>query len=324
MYQWGGQKGQPWNAWSPQWPKNSNSRTRRSKEDKSKEKKEEPIAKPYDAAPKVSSSLPSSSGGSTMEAAFMKEFMEMVKEQKLEIPERLQRCLPSSTQEAKESLREKQKQLNKHRNVLNKLESKKKAVVADNEKWVSWINTMKQEIQTQKDKHEETQKRLSQEIEELEAEEKRLREKVDAEMEELEEPEEEEEDPMKQLDKLAAEARGGNEKNEVNEAETNAALAIMQKNMEERYLRQLEQDRQQMQQEMEKIMAEKMTTVINLEEMDEKMPLAAPKRDPLAPFGVQRSSKVPKISSPYGRNVKMEEINKQPKEQQEAKNGENG
>lgn len=72
----------------------------------------------------------------------------------------------------------------KHRNVLHKFENKKKAIEKDNERWNTWVNTMKQEIQQQRDNHETAQKKLQKELNDLIDEEKKLREQEDHEMEE--------------------------------------------------------------------------------------------------------------------------------------------
>lgn len=123
------------------------------KEDKPKERREEGLAKPYDLVP---SSSQQSAGGLSPEAAFMKEFLEMANERRIF----------------------------KHRNVLHKFENKKKAIEKDNERWNTWVNTMKQEIQQQRDNHETAQKKLQKELNDLIDEEKKLREQEDHEMEE--------------------------------------------------------------------------------------------------------------------------------------------
>ena len=185
---WGGQQ-QVWGGWSPQLPRGGSKPKK--KEDKPKERREEGLAKPYDLVP---SSSQQSAGGLSPEAAFMKDFLEMAKEQKMEIPERLQKCLPDQTSDTRDSLKEQQRRINKHRNVLHKLENKKKAIEKDNERWNTWVNTMKQEIQQQKENHETVQKKLQKELNDLIDEEKKLREQEDHEIEE--------EDPKSPVDEL--------------------------------------------------------------------------------------------------------------------------
>ena len=63
----------------------------------------------YDASSGSSSQLPSQAGG--LEAQFMKEFLDMAKENNMTIPERLQKLIPDG---AKDAIREQQKKLNKY------------------------------------------------------------------------------------------------------------------------------------------------------------------------------------------------------------------
>ena len=303
---WGYQ--QNWGGWSPQLPKNGN-KQKKGKGGKPEEKKEEGFVKPYDA---VQSSSQSSTGGTTPtpEAAFMKEFMDMMKEKKLEIPERLQRCLPDTNQDAKVNIREQQRRLNRHRNVLSKLENKKRALEKDKESWTSWVAAMKQEVQKGKEKHEETQKRLQKELEALIAEEKKIREQEDFDMED---PQEEFQDPEAELETLLEDADKGDSTHkdasvEAAKQEMNDAIAEIQKNMELKYTKQLELERQQMAKEMDHKLAQCLQTkVVNLETMDganSNMGQGAVlyEKNPSAPFGVQRTVRPSAVTSPYGRD----------------------
>lgn len=233
----------------------------------------------------------------------MQNFLEIAKENKLELPDRLQQCLPTPAQETKETIRERQKQLNKHRNILNKVENKKKAIEKDQEKWLIWVQSMRQEIQQQKERHEETQQKLQKELDELLLEEKRLQEQEDM---DLEAPEEEE-DPVMALEQMVAEPGGTADTGEMkNKNKLNEAPVQMQKKMESEYQQRLEQDRLRMQQTFEDMLAKaKNVEVINLEEMDAGAH-ANPqvRRVATAPFGVQRMSKTQQVASPYGRTEK--------------------
>ena len=178
MYKNWGKQNQQWGGWSPQMPKNVN----RGRKEKDKGGKDaNAVAVPYDAS---SSPLPSSSEATSNEAAFVKEFMEYMKVNKAEIPDQLRKLLPDT---AREDIKAKQKKLNRHRTLINKLDAKRAAVEKDNEKWNCWLESIKTEITNQKTKHQETQKQLQKEIQELEEEERRLRQ-VDPEAEEEEGP----------------------------------------------------------------------------------------------------------------------------------------
>ena len=283
-------------------PRQGRQKKGRSEEKPKERKKEDAVTKPYDSLPASSLPSQSTSGASTAEI-FMQNFLEMAKENKLDLPDRLQQCLPTPAQETKETIRERQKQLNKHRNILNKVENKKKAIEKDQEKWLIWVQSMRQEIQQQKERHEETQQKLQKELDELLLEEKRLQEQEDM---DLEAPEEEE-DPVMALEQMVAEPGGTADTGEMkNKNKLNEALVQMQKKMESEYQQRLEQDRLRMQQTFEEMLAKaKNVEVINLEEMDAGAH-ANPqvRRVATAPFGVQRMSKTQQVASPYGRTEK--------------------
>lgn len=231
----------------------------------------------------------------------MKEFLEMAKEQKMEIPERLQKCLQDQTSDTRDSLKEQQRRINKHRNVLHKLENKKKAIEKDNERWNTWVNTMKQEIQQQRKNHETVQKKLQKELNDLIDEEKKLREQEDHEIEE--------EDPKSLVDELETLLEGAplgpadhggdhGGKDALNKQQVNAALELMQKNMEERYQQQLDAEKEKLRNEMKLHMQKMQENQVIAVDDDKIKAVTETKRDALVPFGVQRAPKNSQASSP--------------------------
>lgn len=148
---------QHWDAWSPQLP-----RKKKEKEQK-KGKKEESAFRSYDAM-EQSESAASSSQQQSAAQEFMQEFINMAKEQNLSLPENLQKFLPSAETETRQVLKDQQKRLNRHRNILTKINNKEKALAKDEEKWNSWLKELRDMISKEKEKHEETQQRLSKEL----------------------------------------------------------------------------------------------------------------------------------------------------------------
>ena len=233
MYKnWNQQAKQNWGAWSPQWPKKAN-KPQKKKEDTAKEQQGGGVLRAYDATPGGLPSSSSTTGGNAEqpEMQFFKEFVSFVKENNCELPENLKKMLPD---ENKESLREQQKKLNRQRNLLNKIQGKQKALDRDKEQWISWLASVKEEVQKQRVKHEESQKRLTKELEDLQAEEKRLNQTGEEEM--MLEAEQDLEDFLVDLTQ------------EKEEEGQNAKLKMMQRQMEEMYQNQLEEDRKRMQQ----------------------------------------------------------------------------
>ena len=114
-----------------------------------------------------------------MEMCFMKEFLTFMKETKTEVPERFQKFLPSDHMS---EIKSQQKKLNKQRNLAQKIENKRKALEKDGEQWNQWLVQMREEIATNKEKHVTNQERLTKELNELLAEQKRLSESEDVEM----------------------------------------------------------------------------------------------------------------------------------------------
>ena len=138
-------------------------------QEKPKDKQPQGVLSAYDTFAGGSSQSASSSGG--QDSQLFKEFLSYMKENRGEMPENIQRLIPEDN---KESIREAQKKLNRHRNLINKISSKQKALQVDQEKWDAWLLSVREEIQQQKAKHEESQARLAKEIAELQEEEKRL------------------------------------------------------------------------------------------------------------------------------------------------------
>ena len=220
-----------WNQWSPQLPKKAN-RQNRKKEENLKDQ-QAGVLRAYDAAPGGGSSSTSSTSNNAgqQEALFFKEFVNFVKETKCDLPENLQKFLPN---EDKENLREQQKKLNKQRNLHAKINNKQKALEQDKERWTSWIASVKEEIQLQKGKHEESQKKLSKELEDLQEELRRLNNNEEETIEIIED-----QDIEEILDTMTSKAE---------EEETSKKLEEMQAEMEQKYQLQIEEERRRMQQ----------------------------------------------------------------------------
>ncbi len=311
MYKgWTKQSGMQWGNWSPQWPKkNPKANKKKDKEESAKDQqKASGVLRAYDAA-RVGASLASSSGSAssgTQEAQFFKEFVNFVKENKCDLPEQLQRLMPN---EDKENLRDQQRKLNKQRNILNKINNKKKAIEQDNEQWSVWLNSVKEEIQTQRSKHEESQRNLTKDLEALIAEEKKLAQNDGVEMEV-----EEDQDLEELLEGASQPAEVG---------EQNAKLQELQSKLEAQYQQRFMEERSRMQQHFSEQLLQFAAVsmdpylqdgdgeggVPNLMALQEEANEGAPKkvlsppgliRNPVAPFGVQRPERTTHASSPYG------------------------
>lgn len=299
-----------WGGWSPQYPKQGRQQQRRSRDggDRGKDrKKEEGVARPYDSST-PSSLLPQSStaSGST-ETQFMKEFLEMARESKMQIPERLQKLLPDGT---KDAIRDQQKRLNRHRNVVNKIDSKKKALELDKERWSSWLQEMKEQIVKQRGNFEENQKKLQKELEALEEEEKKIRsqDSKEDEEEDMEEPNAEQMvdtfmDELKEEDPKAPMHRE-RERLVPGSAELQDALQEMQQKMESRYQEKLKEQQKMWEEKWTKL---QIANVVELSDGEGTAPTtrgetteSTRRRATVAPFGVQRA-KNSHASSPYGR-----------------------
>lgn len=296
-----------WGPWSPQVPKKAN-RGGKKKEETAKEQQGAGVLRAYDATPSGSSSTSSASNSSgQQEALFFKEFVNFVKETKCELPENLQKYLPD---EGKESLREEQRKINKKRNLMTKISNKQKALEQDNQKWSEWVASVKEEVQKQRTKHEESQKRISQELVDLQAELK----KMDNAEEEVMETEEDQE-----IDELLAEAT-----KEVTEASNTAKLEEMQAAMEAQYQQRIMEERQRMQQYFSEqfinlarvnidpyMQQEGMNMTPEAEEGKDATadgPPGLTVRNVRAPFGVQRVSKANQVTSPYRRQEEKDKL----------------
>lgn len=160
--------GSKWNQWSPQLPR---PRKDKKNKDQDKDKKVEGVLQSYDSMPLDSSTASSSSTGSDQQArAFMEAFFQYTKGQ--DLPEPLQGFFK---RDAKEDLRSQQRQLNLHRNVLQKIEAKKRAIKKDEDQWQHWMKEVKDTIKQQKLKHEENMEKLQKELKELEQKEEEIR-----------------------------------------------------------------------------------------------------------------------------------------------------
>lgn len=285
-----------WGPWSPQVPKSSRSRKR---DDKKDTKKEEGLVKSYDSGSSAAGSQ--SSDSSSTEVKFMQEFMAMIKENKMEVPERLQKFVQD---DPKVALKEQQKALNKKRNLMNKIENKKKAIDANKMKWEKWVQDTKAEVQQQRSKFEENQKRLNSELEALIIEEKKLEaEDEAADMEDIQDSPGVDEI----LDACSADADSKNKESREHQARMmEAKFQEMQMKMEAHYQQKLEEQRQQL---IQAAMARSpgATEVVDLVDDNQKISIAQGlgigtqlARNAVAPFGVFKER-----SSPYGRNAKM-------------------
>lgn len=246
--------------------------------------------------------------------SFFKEFVNYMKETKQELPENLQKLLPN---EGKETIKEQQRRLNRHRNILNKISNKQRALEQDKERWNAWLISVKEEIQKQKTKFEETQTRLTKEIEELQEEEKKIGQMDSATME----VEEEEQDVEEFLDELI---QGKEETTE------NQKLKALQEQMEQKYQLQIQAERERMQQLFseqfrqvmgplsdpyqalgEEVPPKKGPGLIEvMDEQDGNGQVRGIVRNAAAPFGVQRVQKTANVSSPYGQKEKEKEKEK--------------
>ena len=320
---WNKQQQMQWGPWSPQWPK---PKANKKKEDKGKDKPQNVLSSYESFA--TSSAPSSSSAGGTQDSLLFKEFVNYMKENKDELPENIQKLIPD---DGKDNIRQAQRKLNKQRNILNKISNKQKALQQDQERWEAWLVSVKEEIQQQRTKHEESQARLSKELLELQEEEKKMNQ-TDSEVMDLEE------DAEKGVEEILDELLEG--KGNAKECQK---LQEYQAHLEMKYQAQLDSERQRMQQifsdqfrqlaaatmdpymeglGMQNIIAE---SAINVEELDEEQQKEeeAPKppglvRNAVAPFGVQRAVKTQNVSSPY--SAKEKELKKlAEKEKEKAK-----
>ena len=163
-----------WNQWSPQnpqAPKQGKNKPKKGEQGKDPQKKDG-LSADYDASPWLPGSSDGASSSTDAKAReLMDVFLQMAKD-KQELPDQIQKILQP---DIKEDLRDKQKQLNKHRNVLQKIEAKKRAIQKDQEQWQSWLVEVKQTIAKQKQKHEENVMRLEGELQNLQKQEEDIR-----------------------------------------------------------------------------------------------------------------------------------------------------
>lgn len=308
-HQWGG-------AWSPQMPK-GHAPKKKAKDEKGAKDKKDGVIKPYDSTSTVASS---SQDGSTVEAAFMKEFLSFVKESGAEVQERFQKFMPNDKMM---DIRNQQKKLNKQRNVAQKIESKRRALEKDGEQWTLWTAKMREEIQAEKDKHIANQERLQKELEVLLEEQKNLAKDEDTEMEAKSEQQETEES----LDSLLRE-----EVPAPSTGDFNKALGEMQAKLEIEYGKRLEEERQRMKAEMMSLLnaqnqqQQKKEDVVEVSDNEGTEEIKEVKGVrgigllssalPTTPFGMQRLRRN-NGSSPYGTGKKGEKESPNEKKEEE-------
>ena len=336
--QWNQNK-QDWPEWSPgQWPKRRPAAKAKG-DNQHKGAEKALVIRPYDADGGSSTSAPSSSDGSQQNGMqeFFKEFMAMSKELGQPLPERLRKLVPNAD---REELKEQQKRLNRLRTLRNRIEGKEKAIKQDEIQWEQWLKDIKESIVSQRQKHEEAQTRLAEELAQLRKEEDDLKNNHEEEKEELEI--EEEMDPEVMVDGLLAKEDPKQIKERT--AKVEAALEEMQKNMEAQYQQRMMQERAQMSVEFQRMLQQALGTqhaalkppvYVDLEAQDTAMvsaqgaaamktamaedPKAAAEGRPagmtleetakraLIPFGVARRDRMtrqPQSTSPYGRKNK--------------------
>lgn len=230
-----------------------------------KNKKEEGAIRPYDSTTADANSGPNSSSSSQSHAAaqeFMNEFFNMARENNMEIPQQLQKFAPSQDKDTRQTLKEQQKKLNKHRNVLSKIEAKEKALTKDVERWESWVKEVKEALANEKTKHEERQASLKKDLEELRKEE----EEAIRMSQEEEQMEEQEEDPMDGLAEIL-EGKTTNKKEE----DVEARVLAMRQKLEKDFQIKLQQHKAQVEQQYIHMLTQRKADVINLEDEDPEM-----------------------------------------------------
>lgn len=234
---------QEWPQWSPgQWPKENQKKKGAGKgggKDQSKKAAEKlPVARAYDMEP--SSSAPSSADGAMPVDGgmqeFFKQFTEFARQSQQPLPEKLKQMLPNAE---REDIKEKQRCLNKLRNLRNKIESKQRSIKNDEAAWEKWLKEIKESIVQQRKQHEETQEKLAAELKQLQKEEEDLK---NGQEEEVDQKMVEEEDPELLLDELLNKPPGPSLAKK--EAER---IQEMQRNMEEQYQIRMQAEREQMQ-----------------------------------------------------------------------------
>ena len=201
--------------------------------EKEKDKPKEQVASAYDAGPWPSTSLSPSSastGGDPQARAFMEAFMAYAKEKEEELPPGLQAFFQPN---AKEQIKSQQKKLNRQRNLLQKIEAKKKAIQRDHDQWQKWTTEMKEHIAAQKQRHQEQEEKLKKELEDLEKEEQTLRNQKEVEDAEIVSvPGEEDEDLEAMMDGAAEEEAN---KQVIKNKDLENALEKKQRELEEQY-----------------------------------------------------------------------------------------
>ena len=171
-------------------------------------------------------------------SAFMDAFIQYSKGQ--DLPDVLQAFLKKDNKDTKEDLRQQQRHLNLHRNVLQKIEAKKRAIKKDEDQWQNWVKEVKETIKTQKTKHEENMEKLQTELAELEKKEEEIRAGREAD-ESAPIEIEEEDDAFEELFQTGKKDNSRKVDQEKDKAEENVRIQMMKEALEQEYQRKLEE-----------------------------------------------------------------------------------
>ncbi len=288
--------------------------------DKEKEKdKAKEVAPAYDSGPwppSASSSSAAAAGGDTQARAFMEAFMAYAKEKEEELPAGLQSFFQPN---AKDQIKSQQKKLNRQRNLLQKIDAKKRAIQRDQDQWIKWTTEMKEHIACQKQRRQEQEDKLKKELQELEKEEEIFRNQKDVEDTEVVSIQgEEEEDLEIMMDGVAEDAAV---KKDIKSKDLETAMEKKQRELEEQYQQRYAEACAQMEQQYQAQVLSMFTA-----------PLAPMKGEGAAPTGTTAVGKAPMIgpfqrapkeklqTSPYSRNTDPARPN-QMQEKLEASHG---
>ena len=169
-----------WPGRSPQWPqqgKGKKGKTEKGAADNQGGKQKDGLPLSYASTQLQTSS--SSAGEDQGAQAFMSAFLKVMQDGHTPVPEALKPFLPD---QEREELKQQQKLLNKVRSIKQKIAAKEKAITKDDNQWTQWLEEVKSVIETQKKQHEENQEKLQSELKELLAEQEKLRNMKDMEM----------------------------------------------------------------------------------------------------------------------------------------------
>lgn len=235
--------------------------------------------------------------------AFMTAFLKVMQEGNATVPPALQPFLPD---QEREEMKSQQKLLNRMRSVKQKIQGKEKAISKDDAQWKKWLEEVRQVIQAQKKEHEENQERLQKELQDLRAEEEKLRAMKPSDGMDLVEDEEKKEDveealsALLQPDQPKEEPKASSTEEELQQ-QMNQRLLDMQSKLQEEFQQKLQlaenamaqRYQDQLQQQAASWRAQQASHVINLEEEigDATVPIAVG-------YGAHRPRNS-QVSSPY-------------------------